>query len=694
MASAINKVSSVLRIVRGERDALVRTAHFKAASENVSFATIERKIMSTKTNFKRVALVAVASLGFGVLSSVAPASAVATTWNLGNANQMQYINAITLAQVTTSPTVGSAVIVNFGTSIGAGESNTSSGQVTALQTNDVVNKFVGVLTSVPTNGGAQVIGRQVSDTGTPGTLSGFVVETATSGSANWIQVESTTVNASGTVASAKTASSILGVGSFTFTPTVAGVYQLTVYNQSGDGASTGAQDAGEMSSVISITVAAAAGFSAGLSTSILNATDGTANATADADAYTCAKAAGTQCGVIAVTIKTTSNAVLNGGTLSASISGAGLILADLAQTANTGNSRSSSVVMTDTNVAYVHIDTDGSSGPGTITISYTDAASVTTVLATEVITSVGAVTKITRDADTAKTYIGVGDTDTISLLPVDSLDNVAAAIAAPVASSSNTLVASVTVASNLVIVTGVSSGTAVITVCNVVCSTTGAISATFPVTVTKTTAKSFTLTFDKATYAPGEKMTLTVAAVDSNGSAVADSAIVNSVLPGLRSLFSSTGLTANAAITGLPAASATVSLSGGTKAFTMFAPLISGDVIISATEGTGVDSVALLASSAKVITATATVSGGSADAALDAANEATDAAYAAADAADNATQAAVDAGAAAALAQESADAALAAVTDLGIKVTGLLDKLSASLANIYKIIKAIQAKQK
>jgi hypothetical protein len=33
--------------------------------------------MSTKTTFKRVALVAVASLGFGVLSSVAPASAAA-----------------------------------------------------------------------------------------------------------------------------------------------------------------------------------------------------------------------------------------------------------------------------------------------------------------------------------------------------------------------------------------------------------------------------------------------------------------------------------------------------------------------------------------------------------------------------------------------------------------------------------------
>ena len=34
--------------------------------------------MSTKTTFKRVALVTVAALGFGLLSSVTPASAVAT----------------------------------------------------------------------------------------------------------------------------------------------------------------------------------------------------------------------------------------------------------------------------------------------------------------------------------------------------------------------------------------------------------------------------------------------------------------------------------------------------------------------------------------------------------------------------------------------------------------------------------------
>jgi hypothetical protein len=45
----------------------------------VSGSTIERKKMSTKTIYKRIALVAVASLGFGVLTSVSPASAADST---------------------------------------------------------------------------------------------------------------------------------------------------------------------------------------------------------------------------------------------------------------------------------------------------------------------------------------------------------------------------------------------------------------------------------------------------------------------------------------------------------------------------------------------------------------------------------------------------------------------------------------
>ena len=54
-----------------------RSKDLRARSRKFLNLTNERKNMSTKTNFKRVALVAVASLGLGVLTSVAPANAAA-----------------------------------------------------------------------------------------------------------------------------------------------------------------------------------------------------------------------------------------------------------------------------------------------------------------------------------------------------------------------------------------------------------------------------------------------------------------------------------------------------------------------------------------------------------------------------------------------------------------------------------------
>jgi hypothetical protein len=71
-----NQVSPVIRISRGERDASARATHLKAASKKYLETTIERKQMSTTTNFKRIALVAVAALGLGVLSSVPSQAAI------------------------------------------------------------------------------------------------------------------------------------------------------------------------------------------------------------------------------------------------------------------------------------------------------------------------------------------------------------------------------------------------------------------------------------------------------------------------------------------------------------------------------------------------------------------------------------------------------------------------------------------
>ena len=76
-----------VRIHGGECGAVARALHHKvkglslyqADSGKALGSTFnERKQMSTKTTLKRIALVAVSALGFGVLTSVAPASATVT----------------------------------------------------------------------------------------------------------------------------------------------------------------------------------------------------------------------------------------------------------------------------------------------------------------------------------------------------------------------------------------------------------------------------------------------------------------------------------------------------------------------------------------------------------------------------------------------------------------------------------------
>ena len=82
---ALNKqVSPVIRISQGERDASARATHLEAATRKFLVTTNERKKMSTKTNFKRRALVAVAALGLGVLSSVPSQAEVVGTVSISH----------------------------------------------------------------------------------------------------------------------------------------------------------------------------------------------------------------------------------------------------------------------------------------------------------------------------------------------------------------------------------------------------------------------------------------------------------------------------------------------------------------------------------------------------------------------------------------------------------------------------------
>ena len=70
-----NKNSDAIRILQRDRDASARATHLKAEIGMVPNSTIERKIMSTKTSIKRIALVAAAALTLGGFSVITASTA-------------------------------------------------------------------------------------------------------------------------------------------------------------------------------------------------------------------------------------------------------------------------------------------------------------------------------------------------------------------------------------------------------------------------------------------------------------------------------------------------------------------------------------------------------------------------------------------------------------------------------------------
>jgi len=227
--------------------------------------------------------------------------------------------------------------------------------------------------------------------------------------------------------------------------------------------------------------------------------------------------------------------------------------------------------------------------------------------------------------------------------------------------------------------TGVAAGSTTITFGNASTLALSTVTTTQAVEVTGSIATTVTLTLDKANYAPGEKMTLTITAKDANGKPVAD---------GSRAVIASP--TSNVALGGT--VSATTTLLGGVATQTLYAPATSGSFTISATEG------AATASTTKAtLTVSATVTDAGADiaqAAADAAAEATDAANAATDAANAAAEAA---DAATAAAQDAADAVAALSVQVSEQIAGLKaqnDALRKQLIALTNLIIKIQKKVK
>jgi len=198
--------------------------------------------MSTKTTFKRVALVAVAALGFGVLTSVSPALADSANLDVAK-NQSVTLNTTT---TTYAGRVGQQIAIDV----------TGATSAATLAAGDLATlSIAAALTSQPAGSAVyptvraatSAIGTALTLAKGGNTLAGAATNAASitdAGSAthvatmNYVGATSTPIN--------PTAVAVDDLGSVIFTPTVKGVYTLVVWNESSRaiGAATGTGQAG------------------------------------------------------------------------------------------------------------------------------------------------------------------------------------------------------------------------------------------------------------------------------------------------------------------------------------------------------------------------------------------------------------------------------------------------------------------
>jgi len=505
-------------------------------------------------SLKKVAVVAVASLGFGLVS-VVPAFAAGE--ELGTGATGGTVTAITASTVTSTPTVGADVYVKFGASLAALTASTANSA-------DIIT-FKAALTSVPSGGSVATTSVLAANAVPAGTATAITVSAGTTptltASSSLPQFTAVLAAQDTTAWDAQTQTYL---GAFKFTPTKAGSHTLTIW---ADYDRDGTIDQTEVYQTVALTVAAAASYSNSLSTSVVtasstSATTGPLVAGKD-DEVRVSKAVTTDAGTIKVTVLNSSGAAFNGTTVEASVtSGPGLVTVDTTDNTTTnGTYRSHSVDLTTAqNVAYVHVNADGNAGTGIVTIKIIETATgaVLGTLATETFYFFGTVAKLTATAlgsvAQAGTAIGCSNAsscaqDTFANTPFvvikaeDSAGQLVPALAVAVKATDSQVIGSssvtaVTVAGRASLSTagvttdpnGLGYYNASVTGANGAASgsSTSVVYLTQLADGTYVTSNAITISvggvavketvsFDKASYAPGEPMVITRTAVDAAG---------------------------------------------------------------------------------------------------------------------------------------------------------------------------------
>ena len=624
-------------------------------------STIERKQMSTKTTFKRVALVAVAALGLGVMS-VAPSNAAAQLDSL----------AVSLASTTQSTTETLTATSSVLTATLAGTKGVDTLTVTAsivsgpayvqpiLAFKESTTAEIGGSGSIATvnprdtSTVTQATGKFNVYLNAPSVVGTYVVKLTPTGGTNAVAVNVTIVVSKMVYAAVSATHSRV----WTMVPAA-----------SGDDANVTRCDG----------YGTPLGICAGGYSNIYNgrSTDASKDAFNVSTATTSVKPNGIPVASFAIIPRNESGSAttlspspitvaITSGPGTVAIQGA--ILRAKSVTESVANSGADGYDPGKT-TASAWLIGDGTAGVTTVTFSMDGV-----LLRTVTISQIGTTSAYVFGTP-SKTVTGVGETSTVTITGADSLGTTTGTATGVYAFSSDTAVATVAAASGVVTITGVKSGTATITVGNAATLATSTITKTLAIKVGAITAKTVAFSMSPSTPQPGEKVTLTVTATDASGNAVGD---------GSRNLFTSAGITTGLAVQGATwTAAAAVTLVGGTATYTFYAPTGTGTLEVSATEGASTDSTTKAA-----ITGSVTITNSAVDAATDAANEAYDAANAATDAALAAAEAA---DAATVAAQEASDAVAAlseSVTKLIAGLQAQIKSLAAVLARIAKKVKA------
>ena len=590
--------------------------------------------MSTKTTFKRVALVTVAAMGFGLLS-VAPSNATPQS------------DTLTLGSATTTWATGSA----------------------ALLTNTITQGFLGVnsdtmsvnmtLSSAPT--GNTVMPLFVGSTaGAVVVNSSVPVVTSDGLQFSWMDtaVSATTY----ALASAKI--------NVNFTPTLPGTYVITFtpYNNglmTGTTAETSASVTAARLNATRPAVAAAVTWTVvipsgsvadGTTTSITNAY-GVATGSADISVRIAAGSSTAGAATVVVTPLVDAAATTGSTVVTATVSGPGTLLVNATSTGGTSSGFKTHTLASGTAATpvYVHLFADGTSGTSTITITVGGATK------TETVTFYGAAASVTSTL--VIPVIQTGSTATAGVITAtvkDAAGNVVPGKAMFAVSGTTTVMASSTATTGSSGIatfsfTGLTAGTSAITVQNVAAGSTATYSAAaLSVRSGDAEGASVVISLDKATYAQGEAAVVTVTVKDSAGNLVAN---------GTNTPFATAVICSRACTGTLPGTSHVTSGShAGAITYDINVPSTSGAFTVSASAGSGFTgtfsaSATVSLSAAEIASAAAIAAAADiASAAVDAAAEATDAATAAA--------------------QDAADA----VASLATAVTELMADLKAQIA--------------